>query len=129
MASKDGLFRVEWNLGKRCNYDCSYCAPSIHDKKSEHLPYDIFMRTVDRLVGIARDRKQKIRISLTGGEPFLHPEIFKMLEYMKSNGVDRISLTSNSSLPATTYVRGFEFVDYLILSCHFEFAKMEKLES
>ena len=24
-TTKDELFRVEWNLGKRCNYNCSYC--------------------------------------------------------------------------------------------------------
>ena len=28
-APKDELFRVEWNLGKRCNYNCSYCGNEL----------------------------------------------------------------------------------------------------
>ena len=23
--AKDELLRVEWNIGKRCKYNCSYC--------------------------------------------------------------------------------------------------------
>ena len=28
---KDELLRVEWNLGRRCNYNCSYCGNELHD--------------------------------------------------------------------------------------------------
>ena len=40
-APKDDWLRVEWNLGKRCNYDCSYCGSDIHDRTSEHMPWDV----------------------------------------------------------------------------------------
>ena len=33
--------KVEWNLGKRCNYDCSYCPPVIHDNTSPHTDIQI----------------------------------------------------------------------------------------
>mgnify|MGYP003704457195 CR=1 FL=1 len=33
--------KVEWNLGKRCNYDCSYCPSAIHDNTSPHTDVEI----------------------------------------------------------------------------------------
>ena len=53
--------KVEWNLGKRCNYDCSYCPAEIHDNYSEHTSIHILKQTVDELSKI-----KNVRISLTG---------------------------------------------------------------
>ena len=33
---KDELLRVEWNIGKRCNYNCSYCGNELHDNTSDY---------------------------------------------------------------------------------------------
>lgn len=126
-VSKDNVFRVEWNLGKRCNYDCSYCSPSIHDKKSDHLSFEVIKKNVNKLVSHARKSDKKIRISLTGGEPFIHPEFFSILKYMKENGVDRISVTSNGSPRAETYIDSMKYIDYLVLSLHFEYVKPAKI--
>ena len=70
--------KVEWNLGKRCNYDCSYCPAEIHDNYSEHTPIHILKNTVDELSKI-----KNVRISLTGGEPFVHPDITQLLAYAR----------------------------------------------
>ena len=61
-APKDELFRVEWNLGKRCNYNCSYCGNELHDKTSDHMPWEIFTNTIDE---IKRGTDKKIKISFT----------------------------------------------------------------
>ena len=37
--------KVEWNLGKRCNYDCSYCPSSIHDNTSAHTDIEVLKAT------------------------------------------------------------------------------------
>ena len=39
--------KVEWNLGKRCNYDCSYCPSVIHDSVSPHTDINILKTTPD----------------------------------------------------------------------------------
>ena len=122
--SKDRTFRVEWNLGKRCNYDCSYCSPSIHDKTSEHIRVLVVEKTVKKLVEHARQQNKRIRISLTGGEPFVHPQFFEILEKMKNHGVDRLSVTSNGSVSAKKYISSLKWLDYIILSIHFEFTSM-----
>jgi len=123
--SKDRTFRVEWNLGKRCNYDCSYCSPSIHDKISDSISLSIVEKTVKKLVEHARVKNKKIRISLTGGEPFVHPRFFEILQKMKIYGVDRLSATSNGSVSAKRYINSMKWLDYLILSVHFEFTSKD----
>ena len=47
-APKDELLRVEWNLGKRCNYNCSYCGNELHNKTSEHMPWEVYTATIDK---------------------------------------------------------------------------------
>jgi len=63
--------KIEWNIGKRCNYDCSYCPSMIHDNISPHTDINILKTTVDVLSNLGT----KVRLSLTGGEPCVHSDI------------------------------------------------------
>ena len=40
-----GSIKIEWNLGKRCNFDCSYCPSEIHDNTSPHTDIEILKKT------------------------------------------------------------------------------------
>jgi MoaA/NifB/PqqE/SkfB family radical SAM enzyme len=122
---KDLILRVEWNLGKRCNFNCSYCGNDLHDNVSEHIPWEVFTNTIDKIKQGAGNRD--IKISFTGGEPFVHPQFVEMLEYAKQNGISKCSVTTNGSPPLKIYERAVEYLDYLTVSYHFEFAKHERL--
>jgi len=107
--------KIEWNLGKRCNYDCSYCPASIHDNSSPHTDIEILKSVVDRLVSLGKP----VRLSFTGGEPCVHPKFQELVRYCKHKGISWISVTTNGTLP-------FEFytmlpVDQYVFSLHFEF--------
>jgi MoaA/NifB/PqqE/SkfB family radical SAM enzyme len=108
--------KVEWNLGKRCNYDCSYCPESIHDNYSPHTPIDILERTVDRLCALGKP----LRISLTGGEPAVHPDIEDLFDYFKRKDVFWVNLTTNGTRPAKWYLDNEMFFNHLVFSLHFE---------
>jgi len=108
--------KVEWNLGKRCNYDCSYCPSSIHDNFSAHTPLDILERTVDKLCEIGKP----VRISLTGGEPCVHPNIEDLLEYFKRKDVSWVNLTTNGTRGYRWYHENEMFFNHLVFSLHFE---------
>ena len=95
-APKDELLRVEWNLGKRCNYNCSYCGNELHDKSSQHMSMDVFKNTIDQ---IKAGSDKTIKISFTGGEPFVNPNFVDMLKYAKENGVHRITYTIRKIRP------------------------------
>lgn len=121
---KDELLRVEWNLGKRCNYNCSYCGNELHDNTSEHMSWDVFKNTIDK---IKAGSDKKIKISFTGGEPFVNPNFVEMLEYARNNGVYRCSVTTNGSPPIKIYERALPYLHYVVISYHFEFAYHEKV--
>ena len=108
--------KVEWNIGKRCNYDCTYCPASIHDQYSPHTPIDVLERTVDRLCALGKP----LRISLTGGEPAVHPQIEDLLEYMKRKGVFWVNLTTNGTRPAQWYILNEIYFNHIVFSLHFE---------
>ena len=108
--------KVEWNLGKRCNYDCSYCPTAIHDNFSPHTDINILEKTVDRLCEIDKP----LRISLTGGEPCVHPDIEDLLEYFKRKNIFWVNLTTNGTRRYRWYLDQEMFFNHLVFSLHFE---------
>jgi len=107
--------KIEWNLGKRCNYDCSYCPSVIHDNTSPHTDIEILKATVDKLVELGKP----IRLSFTGGEPCVHPKFQELITYCRFKGIQWISVTTNGTRP-------YEFyrilpVDQYVFSLHSEY--------
>ena len=109
--------KVEWNLGKRCNYDCSYCPAEIHDNFSAHTSIDLLEKTVDQLSELGKP----IRLSFTGGEPTVHPDFEDLLEYCKRKGIFWINLTTNGTRPSRWYLNNEMFFNHLVFSLHFEY--------
>jgi len=107
--------KVEWNLGKRCNYDCSYCPASIHDNSSPHTDIEILKRAVDKLVTLGKP----IRLSFTGGEPCVHPKFLELVKYCKHVGISWVSVTTNGTLPYEFY--SVLEADQIVFSIHLEF--------
>lgn len=107
--------KIEWNIGRRCNYDCSYCPSVIHDNSSSHTNIEILKATVDKLVKLGKP----IRISFTGGEPCVHPKFKELINYCRHVGVSWINVTTNGTLPIKFYTR--LAIDQLIFSLHFEY--------
>lgn len=107
--------KIEWNLGKRCNYDCSYCPSSIHDNISPHTDIEILKSAIDKLVTLGKP----IRLSFTGGEPCVHPKFQELIMYARHKGIHWISVTTNGTLPYDFY--RILPVDQYVFSIHFEF--------
>ena len=106
--------KIEWNLGKRCNYDCSYCPAAIHDNESPHTDLEILKKTVDNLVTLPKP----VRLSLTGGEPCVHPHIEQLIQYIKSKNM-WLSVTTNGTRKHLWYT--MQQVDQYVFSLHFEY--------
>ncbi len=104
--------KVEWNLGKRCNYDCAYCPAEIHDNSSPHTDIEVLKRTVDKLVELG-----DVRISFTGGEPTVHPKFEELINYCKHVGVGWVSVTTNGTRLPEWYIN--QKADHWVFSLHF----------
>jgi len=104
---------VEWNIGKRCNLDCGYCPAEIHDNFSPHTDLDVMVNTIYKLEKIGKP----IRLSLTGGEPTVHPKINDILE-CASQRLQRLSVTTNGLRSPEWYIK--QPVDQWVFSLHFD---------
>ena len=108
--------KIEWNLGKRCNLDCSYCPSSIHDNFSPHTDINLLEKTVDKLCELGKP----LRISLTGGEPCVHPDIEDFLEYLKRKDIFWVNVTTNGTRDHGWYLMNEIFWNHIVFSLHFE---------
>lgn len=116
--------KVEWNLGKRCNYDCSYCPAVIHDNTSPHTDIEILKRAVDQLAQI-----KNVRISFTGGEPCVHPKILELLEYAKPK-VSWLNVTTNGTRTSEFYTDILDrLINHIVFSIHFEYDYQNVIET
>lgn len=83
-------------LTKNCNFKCIYCYNSSGAKKKNEL---------DTLQWLEAVRQMKelgvVKCTLTGGEPFLHPGFFEILEAMVKNDILPYICTNGSLLDET----------------------------
>jgi len=62
-----------------------------------------------------------LRISLTGGEPCVHPDIEDLFDYFKRKNIFWVNLTTNGTRPARWYLQNEMFFNHLVFSLHFEY--------
>lgn len=107
---------IDWYIGKRCNFSCSYCADFIHDNYSSHVPFEKMKIFVDKIV---ERYGTNIHWSLTGGEPTLNPDFLNLLEYLQDKKY-HISVCTNGSRSLDYLYKMYELVDNVTYSMHFE---------
>lgn len=117
---KDKL-TIDWFVGKRCNYDCTYCTPDIHDNFSPHIPLENLKNSAN--VFLKQFDGNNIKIGFTGGEPCVHPEFHIFCKYLFENGIHRTTVTTNGTRTADYYLDLFQYVKSYTFSQHFEYAK------
>src|SRR5215510_8112301 len=65
---------------RRCNLACGYC--NEYDDFSPPIPIDEMIRRIDRLAYL----KTSI-VTISGGEPLLHPQIEKIIQRIRQHGI------------------------------------------
>jgi len=98
------LRMVVWDLGRRCNFDCTYCTGWMHSTTSPMKKFEEYKRTadfIDEYYNIYKDKHKgdwKINISFTGGEPSVNPAFYQLLPYLKEKyPYMRPTLTTNGT--------------------------------
>jgi MoaA/NifB/PqqE/SkfB family radical SAM enzyme len=123
-AKQSEVVKIEWNLGKRCNFNCSYCDEATHDNFSPHMSFDVAKRTIDKIIDKLPGRQFKM--NLTGGEPTVNPEFERIIDYMYERGV-QIGVTTNGSRTFEFYKRNVHKLTSIIFSYHMEYHKRRVL--
>lgn len=120
---------ISWMLGKRCNYDCSYCTPQNHDLVSPFINIDSARNFIENLDLQLDNTLKKASWYFTGGEPFIDPSFEKILSCLySSNNTIKIQSMTNGSLPLAVYVNACRYLTSLTFSLHFERSDSEILK-
>ena len=75
---------------EKCLNNCKFCSSNSSCNKTQIIEFEDFKRVIDYFMingGIEE-------LSLSGGEPFLHPYIIRMIEYAKSLNIRTVIFTS-----------------------------------
>lgn len=122
--AKDDWLKVEWNIGRRCNFDCSYCDINTHDNTSKHASIETFENAFKTLL---ESTTKKVKISWTGGEPFVHPKFVDIIERGHDMGIWRQTVVTNGSLPTEKYIKATDTLHQITFSYHFEHTVHDKI--
>ena len=94
-------FLIQWHLTERCNLRCTHCYQT--SEKSAELSFQEISRVIIAADEMVRDWQEAYQIefspsfNITGGEPFLRSNFFKILEKMAETAFD-LYILSNGTL-------------------------------
>ena len=127
------VFQVGWDLGRRCNYDCSYCPSHRHDNFSAHAPLGELTRNVDFLfkyidLYMTHRNLKQASINFTGGEPTVNPYFIQLIEYLSSEYNSRyadkwycgFTVTSNGAMSERMAAAIMDHMGFITISYHAE---------
>lgn len=75
---------------EKCLNNCKFCSSNSNNQKSRIIKFEDFKKTIDYFISSGGIEE----LSLSGGEPFLHPDLLRMVAYAKSFGIKTVIFTS-----------------------------------
>lgn len=136
-GNDESIISFDWNLIDICNYKCTYCAAGYgHDetrpagvfKESSKMKH-AYINVLDRLSLI---KSNTYEVSLVGGEPTLHPNMFDIIECLCGFiPCESVSIVTNGFRDVSYFKRLQEFGSDKICLCvsiHFEYYKKGFIE-
>jgi MoaA/NifB/PqqE/SkfB family radical SAM enzyme len=96
---------ISWDIGRRCNFDCSYCGPEHHNNTSPHADLKTLIKTFEfakqwaKIYNSHRSVKpEAIEMNFTGGEPTNNPNFWDLIHHIKQDDETYwLGLTTNGT--------------------------------
>lgn len=97
-----------------CNLRCPICYAASGPSRPHYRPLDQIQRMLDRVV---KNERRPDVVQISGGEPTLHPELFRILNLAKERPIQHLMVNTNGIRIAredgfaerlTEYMPGFE---------------------
>lgn len=104
--------KVNWDLTRVCNYRCSYCFIYGEGKNPPPpLPFPTLAQFRIAVDNIASLNRPWYEVTLTGGEPTIHPHIFDLLSMLHETLRERLNwilIITNGSRNKSLYEKMFD---------------------
>ena len=104
-----------------CPNNCKFCSSNSSQDKQAIITLEKFKKTVMYFINQGGIEE----LSISGGEPFLHPDLFEMVKFCKSKGIRTVVFTSGikkaSAMPT-------EMIEYIKNKCKQDLQEIEEYE-
>ena len=113
-----GYKQVFWELGRRCNFNCSYCPSEVHNNTEKKKNWDQ-LNDAYQLIKQKFLLDGKANFVVSGGEPTVHKHYIEFAKMIYDDGHKLSTHSNGSRLPA--YYRELVRYSDLNISIHFEY--------
>ena len=83
-----------------CNMKCKHCRAS--EQENVHMSLTDIQKV---LTFVDMNRETDFRLTISGGEPFLHPQIIDIVKLVNERNINDIIITTNGSMVTDDYLR------------------------
>lgn len=115
---------IYFNVGKRCNFDCSYCPSHIHDNFSPFFTNKQILSAYSRLAKTINFKDKDKIITITGGEPTLQKEIVELCFAFINMGC-KVNLLTNGTASRNKYKQMLDLGVRVVVTFHPEFTTIK----
>ena len=99
---------ISFEITQRCLNNCLHCSSCSNGLCKQYIDYRTICKTIDDMPQIGVNR-----VCLSGGEPFLHRDLKKIVTYIKQLGME-VNIYSSGITEVDgliTYIKTDEFVE------------------
>jgi organic radical activating enzyme len=122
-------FIINWLVGTRCNFNCSYCPDMWHSKNANDKTLDQLQNAWLKIIAVNKSEKQTYNISFLGGEVTLNKDFLPFLIWLQENFhscLDNVGVVTNGTASFKYYKKLIKYCNWITFSTHSEFMKEEK---
>ena len=82
-------FSFQWHITDECDQRCKHCYIFSEDncKKLDSMTWEQMQKTFDNCLDFCRTYDRLPYFYITGGDPILHPDFWRLLELLKSHDI------------------------------------------
>lgn len=89
-------YYIQWHLSDKCNLRCKHC---YIDERRRDLPLAKMKEGISNILRPISNWVDEINICLSGGEPFMYPNLEEIVLYLKKwKKIKKIMFTSNGTI-------------------------------
>lgn len=104
-----------------CPNKCKFCSSNASMEKTKIITLENFKKVIDHFMNQGGIEE----ISISGGEPFLHPDLFEMVKYSKEKGIRTVVFTSGIKEAEEVPI---EVIEYYKNKCQKDLQEIEEHE-